>query len=181
MATDQLMEIWMRTRRRWTPEQKAKILAECDQPGMSLSSVARAYAIAPRLLFQWKQAAADSDSTCMVPASRLREAETRIDRLEKLLEAKLSEDAGNSRRKSELSQLSATGRVRAEGRIITLLCRCPANRAKLLAYIGFEVMPHELDEVLQSMVERRLIERIDASPRGNAWMYKLAVGMRVSG
>ncbi len=170
----------MRTRRRWSPEQKAKILAECDLPGMSLSSVARAYAIAPRLLFQWKHAAIGSDSTSMVPASRLKEAEVRIARLEKLIESRLSEDAGNSRRKSEHSQLSATGRVRAEGRIVTLLCRCPANRAKLLAYIGFEVLPFELDEILQSMVERRLIERIAAAPDGNAWMYKLAVGMRIT-
>ena len=44
-------------RRRWSGEQKAAIVSETYEPGVSVSEVARRYAIAPSQLFQWRKLA----------------------------------------------------------------------------------------------------------------------------
>ena len=42
-------------RRRWTPSEKKAIVEETEQPGMSISSVARKYALHPNQLFTWRR------------------------------------------------------------------------------------------------------------------------------
>jgi transposase len=42
-------------RRRWTPEEKRAIVEEAEQPGMSISAVARKYDINPNQLFNWRR------------------------------------------------------------------------------------------------------------------------------
>ena len=44
-------------RRRWTPEQKALILAETYEAGASVSAVARRHAVTPGQLFGWRREA----------------------------------------------------------------------------------------------------------------------------
>ena len=42
-------------RRRWSVAEKIRIVQECEQPGMSVSYVARKYDLAPNLLFRWRR------------------------------------------------------------------------------------------------------------------------------
>jgi transposase len=42
-------------RRRWSAEEKLRMVEETDQPGRSVSLVARRYGIAPNQLFRWKR------------------------------------------------------------------------------------------------------------------------------
>jgi len=42
-------------RRSWTPEQKARIVAECDSDGGSVSAVARRHGLTPQQLFGWRR------------------------------------------------------------------------------------------------------------------------------
>jgi transposase len=42
-------------RRSWSPEAKARIMAESYAPGASVSAVARRYAILPTQLFTWRR------------------------------------------------------------------------------------------------------------------------------
>ena len=52
------MEIITRTerRRRWTPGERAAIMAEADRPGLSVKAVARRHDIAESLLYGWRAA-----------------------------------------------------------------------------------------------------------------------------
>lgn len=43
-------------RRRWTPEAKARILAETLAPGANVAEVARRHAIVPQQLYRWRNA-----------------------------------------------------------------------------------------------------------------------------
>jgi len=42
-------------RRRWTEEEKARLVAECDAPGSSVSLVARRHDLNTNLLFTWRR------------------------------------------------------------------------------------------------------------------------------
>jgi transposase len=42
-------------RRRWSAEDKKAFVAEAEQPGMSISAVARKYGIHPNQLFRWRK------------------------------------------------------------------------------------------------------------------------------
>jgi transposase len=42
-------------RRSWTAEQKAQIVAECDEAGASVSAVARRHGLTPQQLFGWRR------------------------------------------------------------------------------------------------------------------------------
>ena len=42
-------------RRRYSVREKAELVALCDQPGMSVSLVARRHGISPSLLFRWRK------------------------------------------------------------------------------------------------------------------------------
>jgi transposase len=84
-------------RRSYTAEQKRLLLAESEQPGQSISGVARRYGIAPSLMFHWKRtrdAGAErglATGEPVVAESELREAKARIRELERLLGKKTME------------------------------------------------------------------------------------------
>ena len=42
-------------RRQWTSKQKAQIIAECNECGASVSSVARRHGLTPQQLFAWRR------------------------------------------------------------------------------------------------------------------------------
>lgn len=44
-----------RRRRHWTDEDKARIVAECDRPGSSVSMVARRHDLNTNMLFTWRR------------------------------------------------------------------------------------------------------------------------------
>lgn len=44
-------------RRRWTPEEKGRIVASTFAPGAKVSEVARQYDLSPQHLFQWRRQA----------------------------------------------------------------------------------------------------------------------------
>lgn len=84
-------------RRRWTTEQKLRIIEESEEPGASVSEVARRNGVAPNLLFRWRRLMAEggtvavgSDET-VVSASELRRLEERVRELERLLGRKTME------------------------------------------------------------------------------------------
>lgn len=84
-------------RRRWSATEKMEILAEAEQPGMSMSYVARKHGIAASQIFKWKKLkesgammAVDNDDD-VVPVSEVRELKERIKRLELILERKTEE------------------------------------------------------------------------------------------
>lgn len=84
-------------RRRWSPEQKAAIVAETYEPGISVSEVARRRGIAPNQLFTWRRLAAAGALEAVgtgepvVAASAHKAALRRIAELERLLGRKTME------------------------------------------------------------------------------------------
>ena len=42
-------------RRRYTAEEKVRLVEQTMQPGVTVSAVARLYGVAPSLLFQWRR------------------------------------------------------------------------------------------------------------------------------
>jgi len=85
-------------RRRWTPEQKLEIVKQTNEPGSSVSMVARKFGITAAQLFQWRKAylqgslmAVGANET-VVPASELQEAMRRIKQLEGALGRKTLEN-----------------------------------------------------------------------------------------
>ena len=85
-------------RRRWTPEQKLEIVKQTNEPGSSVSMVARQFGITAAQLFQWRKAylqgslmAVGANET-VVLASELQEAMRRIKQLEGALGRKTLEN-----------------------------------------------------------------------------------------
>ena len=85
-------------RRRWTPEQKLEIVKQTNEPGSSVSMVARQFGITAAQLFQWRKAylqgslmALGANET-VAPASELQEAMRRIKQLEGALGRKTLEN-----------------------------------------------------------------------------------------
>ena len=85
-------------RRRWTPEQKLEIVKQTNEPGSSVSMVARQFGITAAQLFQWRKAylqgslmAVGANET-VVPASELQDAMRRIKQLEGALGRKTLEN-----------------------------------------------------------------------------------------
>jgi transposase len=84
-------------RRRWTTEQKLRIIEASCEPGESVSSVARRYGMAPNLLYRWRRlmaqggAAAVGSDEAVVGNSEVRRLEERIRELERLLGRKTME------------------------------------------------------------------------------------------
>ena len=80
-------------RRRWTPEQKLAIVKQTNEPGSSVSLVARENGLTAAQLFQWRKAyfegslVAVGANETVVPASELQEAMKRINMLVKRLMA----------------------------------------------------------------------------------------------
>jgi transposase len=84
-------------RRRWTTEQKLRIIEASYAPGESVSSVARRHGVAPNLLYRWRRlmaeggvAAVGSDEP-VVGSSEVRRLEERVRELERLLGRKTME------------------------------------------------------------------------------------------
>lgn len=84
-------------RRRWAPEEKRAILEEGEQPGNSLSAVARKYGVNPNQLFHWRKlmregalVAVEADDQ-VVPASEVKQLKAQIRELERLLGKKTME------------------------------------------------------------------------------------------
>jgi len=86
-----------RRRRRWNAEQKQEMVEEAEQPGNSISEVARKYGVNPNQLFHWRKlmregalVAAEAEEG-VVPASELRILKGKIRELERLLGKKTME------------------------------------------------------------------------------------------
>src|SRR4051812_1489979 len=82
-------------RRCWSTAEKIRLVEESQQPGSSVSFVARRYGLSPSLLFRWKrrmlegghqavQADEDLVATSRMATSRMRELERRVRDLERL-------------------------------------------------------------------------------------------------
>jgi transposase len=84
-------------RRRWSVEEKLRILGESCEPGESVSVVARRNGVAPNLLYRWRRlmhqggAAAVGSDEPVVGSSEVRRLEERIRELERLLGRKTME------------------------------------------------------------------------------------------
>ncbi len=84
-------------RRRWSSSEKRAIVQETEQPGMSVSSVARKYSIHPNQVFRWRRLAEEGALSAVgadesvVPASEFRELKKQVRELERLLGRKTME------------------------------------------------------------------------------------------
>ena len=84
-------------RRRWTAEQKKAMVLETEQPGMSVSVVARKCEMQPNQLFRWRRLfhegalAAVRAKEELVSSSEVRELKRRIRELERMLGRKTME------------------------------------------------------------------------------------------
>jgi transposase len=84
-------------RRRWTTEQKLRIIEESYLPGASVSEVARRHGVAANLLFRWRKLLTDGGTAAVgsdeevVGASQVRKLEARIRELERQLGRKTLE------------------------------------------------------------------------------------------
>jgi transposase len=72
MTDEGASEVGRRQRRWWSDEDKARIVAECDRPGMSVSLVARRHDLNANLLFSWRRQIRErqhgADEIAFVPA-----------------------------------------------------------------------------------------------------------------
>lgn len=84
-------------RRRYTPEEKIRLLDEADKPGESIGTVARRHGISPSVMFGWRRLRETGAMTAvkadeeLVPVSEMRAARTRIRELQRLLGKKTEE------------------------------------------------------------------------------------------
>ena len=78
-------------RRRWTPEEKLRMVEETFLPGNSVSRVARMHGVAPNQLFGWRRQAASGALTAtraggeVVAASEYRALENQVRELQRML------------------------------------------------------------------------------------------------
>ncbi|MFZ5667803.1 MAG: IS3 family transposase [Pseudomonadota bacterium] len=85
-------------RRRWTPEEKLRMVEETFLPGNSVSRVARMHGVAPNQLFGWRRQAASGALTAtraggeVVPASEYRALENQVRELQRMLGKKTMEN-----------------------------------------------------------------------------------------
>jgi transposase len=85
-------------RRRWSTEQKLRIIEESFEPGETVSAVARRNGVAPNLLFRWRRlmseggAAAVGSDEPVTGQSEVRRLEERVRELERLLGRKTMEN-----------------------------------------------------------------------------------------
>lgn len=101
MSDDEFQRIEVITgvarRRRWSAEQKLRIVEESFASGESVSVVARRYGVAPNLLFRWRRlmseggAAAVSADDGVTSNTEVRKLEERIRELERQLGRKTLE------------------------------------------------------------------------------------------
>ena len=84
-------------RRRWSVAEKVEIVEETEQPGMSVSYVARRHDISPSLLFKWRRlyregafSAIQANET-VVAASEVKHLKRQVRELQRLLGKKTME------------------------------------------------------------------------------------------
>jgi transposase len=84
-------------RKRWSLEQKKFIVEETYAPGTTVSYVARKHGVAPSQLFQWRKCyqlggiAGVMSNDKVVPLNEVKQLESRVKRLERLLGRKTEE------------------------------------------------------------------------------------------
>ena len=84
-------------RRRWSAEEKRTILEEVEQPGNSVSSVARRLGVNPNQLFRWRKLQREGALVAVgadegvVPVSEVKQLKARVRELERLLGKKTME------------------------------------------------------------------------------------------
>lgn len=85
-------------RRRYSVDEKLRVLEEAAQPGITISFVARRHGISPSLLFHWRRRMAEggkeavrTDDT-VVSVAEVRELQRRIRELERVLGRKTLEN-----------------------------------------------------------------------------------------
>lgn len=97
MPMSEVEVLAVQRRRRYSAEEKQRMVQETYQPGMTLSQVARAHGISPSLLFRWRKLAgagslqAVAADEAVVPASEYQEAQRQIKELQRLLGKKTQE------------------------------------------------------------------------------------------
>lgn len=88
----------VRRRRRYSPEEKQRLVEESLQPGMNMSIVARKHRISPSLLFRWRKLASEGALQAMgadeavVPASQIKALQHQVRELQRLLGKKTLEN-----------------------------------------------------------------------------------------
>lgn len=85
-------------RRRWTGDEKARMVEETYAPGATVSAVARRNGVSPSLLFRWRGLAQQGSLTSVradepvVPASHYTALEKQVKELQRLLGKKTMEN-----------------------------------------------------------------------------------------
>ena len=97
MPSAEVEVLAVQRRRRYSAEEKQRMVQETYQPGATLSQVARVYGISPSLLFRWRKLAgagslqAVAADEAVVPASEYQGAQRQIKELQRLLGKKTLE------------------------------------------------------------------------------------------
>lgn len=95
--TIEVISVSEERRRRWSPQEKAALVRQTYEPGMSVSLVARQNGVAASLLFNWRKLdregalTAVSAGESVVPASELASARAQITQLQRMLGKKTME------------------------------------------------------------------------------------------
>ena len=90
--------IGVERRRRWSVEEKIRLVEESSLPGMSVSYVARKHGVAPSQLFTWRRRMADGSREAVraddevVGIARVRELERQVRELQRVLGKKTMEN-----------------------------------------------------------------------------------------
>ncbi len=85
-------------RRRWSVEEKIRLVEESNRPGMSVSYVARKHGVAPSQLFTWRRRMADGSREAVraddevVSAAEVRELKRQVRELQRVLGKKTMEN-----------------------------------------------------------------------------------------
>lgn len=85
-------------RRRFTAEEKRKIVEETTVPGQSVSAVSRRYGVSPSMVFKWRRLVEEGTMSSLgadepvVPESEVKALKGRIRELERLLGRKTLEN-----------------------------------------------------------------------------------------
>jgi len=85
-------------RRRWPLSEKLRAVEEASAPGMTVSSLARKYGMAPRLVFKWRRLMTEGGQEAVraedqvVAAAEVRDLQRQIRELERLLGKKTLEN-----------------------------------------------------------------------------------------
>lgn len=84
-------------RRRFTADEKQRLVQETLQPGMNVSLVARRHGVSPSLLFRWRRLAQEGSFSAVhadetvVPFSQVQALEQQVHQLQRLLGKKTQE------------------------------------------------------------------------------------------